>query len=59
MVCSFPGEEFGVVPGAEFRAAAMGAEAVGARLVLGDRNIVITAERVEAAISGWERFKYI
>lgn len=47
-------DQLGVQPGAEFRAAAGAADAVGASLVLGDRPIEITLQRAWGALS-WQR----
>uniref|UniRef100_A0A383VMJ9 TraB domain-containing protein n=1 Tax=Tetradesmus obliquus TaxID=3088 RepID=A0A383VMJ9_TETOB len=47
-------DQLGVLPGAEFRAAARAADAAGASLVLGDRPIEITLERAWNALP-WQR----
>eukprot|EP00878_Enallax_costatus_P026615 GHUV01028568.1.p1 GENE.GHUV01028568.1~~GHUV01028568.1.p1 ORF type:complete len:443 (+),score=150.15 GHUV01028568.1:754-2082(+) len=48
-------DQLGVQPGAEFRAAARAADAVGASLVLGDRPVEITLQRAWGALSWWRR----
>ena len=48
-----------MVPGAEFRAAAVAAEAVGASVLLGDRPVDITIARVWAALSTWHKVKFV
>ena len=48
-----------MVPGAEFRAAALEADAMDAMICLGDRPVHITIARVWAALSAWEKVKFI
>lgn len=52
------GEELGVTPGDEFRAAREVAERQGARLVLGDRPVRVTLARTWRALSTWERVRF-
>jgi pheromone shutdown protein TraB len=52
-------DQLGVLPGAEFRAAARAADAAGASLVLGDRPIEITLERAWNALPWQRRFKLL
>jgi pheromone shutdown-related protein TraB len=49
------GKKLGVTPGAELLAAVQSAEAVGAKLVLADRDVQATLKRSWASLSGWER----
>ncbi len=51
------GEKLGVRPGAELRAAVQAAEAVGAELVLADRDIQATLKRTWANLSFWNKLK--
>lgn len=46
-------------PGEEFRVGAAAAEAVGARVVLGDRPVSVTIARTWAALSPWDRVRFI
>jgi pheromone shutdown protein TraB len=57
--CMCTADQLGVLPGAEFRAAARAAEAAGASLVLGDRPIEITLERAWNALPWQRRFKLL
>jgi pheromone shutdown protein TraB len=52
-------DQLGVLPGAEFRAAARAADTVGASLVLGDRPIEITLERAWNALPWQRRLKLL
>ena len=53
------GERMGVKPGAELLAAVHSAEAVGAKLVLADRDIQATLKRTWHSLSFWNRSKLI
>jgi pheromone shutdown-related protein TraB len=53
------GEQLGVKPGAEFLAAVKQAEAVGARLILVDRDVHVTLKRTWANIRFWSKAKLI
>lgn len=53
------GNKLGVVPGAELLEAVRSAEAVGARVVLADRDIQITLRRAWGRFGWRERFKII
>jgi pheromone shutdown-related protein TraB len=48
-----------VMPGAEFKAAFLEARNVGARVILGDRPVEVTLKRTWAALSTWERIKFV
>ncbi len=52
------GEDVGVKPGSEMMAAIEAAEAVGARVVLIDRDIQITLKRALNQMSVWEKTKF-
>ena len=52
------GQELGVTPGDEFRAARETAELQGARLILGDRPVRVTLARTWRALSTWERVRF-
>ena len=51
------GEKLGVKPGAEMVAAVERAEAIGAELVLADREIQITLRRTWGRMRWWDKFK--
>ncbi|MEE8554516.1 MAG: TraB/GumN family protein [bacterium] len=51
------GEKLGVKPGAEMVAAVERAEAIGAELVLADREIQITLRRTWGQLRWWDKFK--
>jgi pheromone shutdown-related protein TraB len=51
------GERLGVKPGAELVAAVESAEAVGATVILADRDVQITLKRTWANISFWNKLK--
>ena len=51
------GEKLGVEPGAEMVAAVERAEAIGAELVLADREIQITLRRTWGQLRWWDKFK--
>jgi pheromone shutdown-related protein TraB len=53
------GERMGVKPGAELAAAIRSAEAVGARLVLADRDIQATLKRTWAKLGFWNKSKLV
>jgi pheromone shutdown-related protein TraB len=53
------GERLGVRPGAEMLAAVAEAKAVGAELVLADRDIQATLKRTWAALSLWDKLQLI
>src|SRR5688572_3319556 len=53
------GERLGVRPGAEMLAAVAEAQAVGAQLVLADRDIQATLKRTWAALSVWDKLQLI
>lgn len=53
------GEKLGVRPGAEMLAAVEHARAVGAEVVLADRDIQATLKRTWAALSLWDRLQLI
>jgi len=47
------------MPGEEFRVALQEAQAIGAKVMLGDRNVNITLKRTWAALSPWQRVKFL
>jgi pheromone shutdown protein TraB len=49
----------GAAVGSEFRAAAEAAEGVGARIILGDRPVSVTVARTWAALSPWDRTRFL
>mmetsp|Transcript_16390 Transcript_16390/g.51520 ORF Transcript_16390/g.51520 Transcript_16390/m.51520 type:complete len:226 (+) Transcript_16390:201-878(+) len=53
------GEELEVMPGEEFRVASEEAHAIGAAVMLGDRDVRITLKRVWAALGAWEKVRFI
>jgi pheromone shutdown-related protein TraB len=53
------GAKLGVQPGAEMLAALKHAEAIGAEVVLADRDIQATLKRTWAALSLWDRFQLL
>ena len=53
------GEELGVKPGAELLAAAQAAEAVGAEIVLADRDIHVTLKRTWGNLGFWKKSKLL
>lgn len=53
------GEKLGVRPGAEMLAAIEHAEAIGAKVVLADRDIQATLKRTWAALSLWDKLQLI
>lgn len=53
------GAQLGVMPGAELLKGAEAASAVGAELVLADRDVHITLKRTWAALSLWKRAKLL
>ena len=53
------GERMGVKPGAELLAAVKGAEAIGAKLVLADRDIQATLKRTWHRLGFWNKSKLI
>lgn len=53
------GKKLGVEPGAEMLEGAKQAEAIGAKLVLADRDIEITLKRVWGYLNFWNKFKML
>lgn len=53
------GDKVGVRPGAELLAAVQSCEAVGAQLVLADRDIQVTLKRTWANISIWNKLRLV
>lgn len=53
------GKKLGVEPGAEMLEGAKQAEAIGAELVLADRDIEITLKRVWGYLNFWNKFKML
>ncbi|KAI7842710.1 hypothetical protein COHA_003641 [Chlorella ohadii] len=51
------GRNLDVMPGEEFRVALREAHAIGAQVVLGDRELTITLARVWHSLSCWEKIK--
>ena len=51
------GDQIGIRPGAELLAAVQSCEAVGARLVLADRDIQATLKRTWSSISFWNKLR--
>ncbi|KAF2073802.1 hypothetical protein CYY_004896 [Polysphondylium violaceum] len=53
------GKKSNVGPGAEFLTAFVEAKKIGARVVLGDRLIEITLQRVWNSLTRWEKMKFV
>jgi len=53
------GQELGVMPGAELLAGVEAAKAIGAEVVLADRDVNVTLKRTWSSVSFWKRSKLL